>query len=92
MPQISACIGSVKEGRLDLLPRLEREVELCGVANRLPLPLVVDAKGHPSLLGVPGVVKSFSKGTWLRLLGIRGSGMAWSACGPLQIFTSGSTA
>ncbi len=54
LPHISARIGSVKDGRLDLRPRrLKREVEERGVAaSGLPLRLP-DANGHPNLLGVP---------------------------------------
>lgn len=61
-PHISARIGSVNDGRLDLLSReLSLEAELRGVASELPLPAPV-ANGHPSLLGVPSAVKSFSIG------------------------------
>lgn len=92
LPQISARIGSVNDGRLERRPRkLSREVELRGVAKGLPLPLV-DAKGHPSLLGVPAVVKSFSKGSLSKPVCIRGTVVGPSANGPLHILTSGSTA
>jgi hypothetical protein len=88
--KISARIGSVNEGRFDLRPRtLSREVELRGVASGLPLPLP-DAKGHPSLLGVPATVKSCSSGDMALLVCISGSGVGWSADGPLHIFTLGS--
>ena len=84
---ISARIGSAKDGRFDLRPRrLNRDVELRGVASGLPLPLP-DAKGQPSLLGVPATVKSFSRGEVALLVCISGSGAGASADGPLQIFT-----
>lgn len=84
---ISARIGSVKEGRLDLRPRaLNRDVELRGVASGLPLPLP-DAKGQASLLGVPATVKSFSMGDVALLVCISGNEADLSADGPLHIFT-----
>ena len=62
LPHISARMGSVKDGRLERLSReLNLEAELRGVASELPLP-APEAKGHPSLLGVPRAVKSFSMG------------------------------
>jgi hypothetical protein len=62
LPQVSARIGSVKDGRLERLPReLILDAELRGVASELPLP-APEANGHPSLLGVPRAVKSFSIG------------------------------
>ena len=62
LPQTSARIGSQNDGRFDRRPReLILEVELRGVASELPLPAPA-ANGHPSLLGVPGAVKSFSMG------------------------------
>lgn len=89
LPQISARIGSVNEGRFERRPRkLKRDVELRGVANGLPLPLV-DANGQASLLGVPGIVKSCSSGdfppwsVWMR-----GSAVAASTDCLFQIFTS----
>jgi hypothetical protein len=62
LPQVSARIGSVNDGRLERLPReLILDAELRGVASELPLP-APEANGHPSLLGVPRAVKSFSIG------------------------------
>jgi hypothetical protein len=55
-------MGSLKDGRFDLRPfRLIREVEQRGVASEFRL-LALGANGQPNLLGVPGVVKSFSRG------------------------------
>ena len=52
----------MNDGRFDLLPReLILEAELRGVASELPRP-APEANGHPSLLGVPRAVKSFSMG------------------------------
>jgi hypothetical protein len=92
LPHISARMGSVKDGRLERLPRrLKRDVELCGVARGLPLPLP-DAKGHPSLLGVPMAVKSLSTGDVTLLVCIFDGIVGGSAEGPLQIFTPASPA
>ena len=97
LPQISARIGSLKDGRFDLLPfGLIRDTELRGVARGLCLPLPDNflphgvANGQPSRLGVPGVVKSrsrFRAESVCDLLRTDTEILSLSAEGPLHIFT-----